>query len=187
VLLIPDILVGVEKQIKSSFLRNSQQFAVAERVPSAVFGLGDGMTSKEWNKRHRRAVVKQYAYRPRLMYGFHGHGGLGGSRLRAANSSTAAICSRVTSNHSMISSMFAPASRFSNTADTGMRVSLNTQAPLSLPGTLSTAGHCDQSELPCCYLLSPYPYQNAADEKEMTSSLAKLVACPQPVARSSPS
>src|SRR3984893_5793334 len=45
----------------------------------------------------------------------------------------------------MISSMVAPASRFSNTADTGIRVSRNTHAPLSLPGTLSTAGHWDQS------------------------------------------
>ena len=52
------------------------------------------------------------------------------------------ICSRVMSNCSMISSMVAPASRFSNTAETGIRVSLNTHAPPSLPGTLSTAGHC---------------------------------------------
>lgn len=43
--------------------------------------------------------------------------------------------------------MVAPASRFSNTADTGMRLSLNTHTPLSLHGTLSTAGHCDQSRV----------------------------------------
>jgi hypothetical protein len=30
-------------------------------------------------------------------------------------------------------------------ADTGMRVPFNTHAPLTLPGTLSTAEHCDQS------------------------------------------
>jgi hypothetical protein len=41
--------------------------------------------------------------------------------------------------------MLAPASRFSNTADTGMRVLRNTQAPPSRPATLSTAGHFDQS------------------------------------------
>jgi hypothetical protein len=41
----------------------------------------------------------------------------------------------------------APASRFSNTIETGIRVSLNTHAPLTLPGMLSTAGHCDQSRL----------------------------------------
>src|SRR5713101_10181787 len=51
------------------------------------------------------------------------------------------------SNCSMISSMVAPASRFSKTADTGMRVSRNTHAPLNLPGTLSTAEHWDQSRV----------------------------------------
>jgi hypothetical protein len=39
------------------------------------------------------------------------------------------------------------ASRFSNTAETGMRVLRNTHAPLRRPGTLSTAGHCDQSSV----------------------------------------
>src|ERR1017187_5635777 len=38
-------------------------------------------------------------------------------------------------------------SRLSNTTETGVRVSRNTQAPLRLPGMLSTAGHCDQSRL----------------------------------------
>ena len=40
-----------------------------------------------------------------------------------------------------------PASRFSKTVATGMRVSLKTHAPLRRSGTLSTAGHCDQSRL----------------------------------------
>src|SRR6266566_1877692 len=57
------------------------------------------------------------------------------------------------SNCSMISSMLAPASRFSKTADTGILVSRNTHAPLSLPGTLSTAGHCDQSRAAIVNLL----------------------------------
>src|ERR1039457_2265210 len=47
----------------------------------------------------------------------------------------------------MISSMLEPASRFSNTVDTGILVSRNTHAPLRLPGMLSTAGHWDQSRL----------------------------------------
>src|SRR5450755_2734620 len=47
----------------------------------------------------------------------------------------------------MISSMLEPASRFSKTVATGIRVSLNTHAPLRLSGTLSTAGHCDQSRV----------------------------------------
>jgi hypothetical protein len=45
----------------------------------------------------------------------------------------------------MISSMLAPASRFSKTVATGMRVPLKTQAPLTFPGMLSTDGHWDQS------------------------------------------
>src|SRR5258708_30879902 len=67
------------------------------------------------------------------------------SRLRAAKSKTVVICSRVKSNHSMISSMLAPASRFWKTMETAIRVPLKTQAPLTFPGMLSTAGHCDQS------------------------------------------
>src|ERR1700738_3574249 len=47
----------------------------------------------------------------------------------------------------MRSSMFAPASRFSKIADTGIRVPFRTHAPLTLPGTLSTTGHCDQSRV----------------------------------------
>ena len=43
--------------------------------------------------------------------------------------------------------MSEPASRFSNTVATGIRVSLNTQAPLRRSGTLSTAWHCDQSSI----------------------------------------
>jgi hypothetical protein len=45
----------------------------------------------------------------------------------------------------MTSSTLKPASKFSNTVATGIRVSLNTHAPLTLPGMLSTAGHWDQS------------------------------------------
>jgi hypothetical protein len=50
--------------------------------------------------------------------------------------------------------MVAPASKFSNTADTGILVLQNTHAPHNLPGTLSTAEHWDQSMgailLPVC-------------------------------------
>jgi hypothetical protein len=39
----------------------------------------------------------------------------------------------------------APSSRFSKSADTGTRVWRKTQAPLTLPGSRSTAEHVDQS------------------------------------------
>src|SRR5437588_9514098 len=59
---------------------------------------------------------------------------VGLSRLRAANSITAFTCSRLSpSNHAMMSSILAPASRFSIMADTGIRVPLRTHAPLTLP------------------------------------------------------
>lgn len=54
-------------------------------------------------------------------------------------------CSRVRSNHSIMPSILAPASRFSKTVATGMRVPGKTQAPLTFPGMLSTEGHLDQS------------------------------------------
>src|SRR5450631_1166106 len=37
--------------------------------------------------------------------------------------------------------------KFSKIAATGIRVPRNTHAPLTLPGMLSTAGHCDQSRV----------------------------------------
>jgi hypothetical protein len=42
------------------------------------------------------------------------------------------------------------ASRFSKMAETGIRASFKTHAPLSLSGTLSTAGHWDQSSVAMC-------------------------------------
>jgi hypothetical protein len=41
----------------------------------------------------------------------------------------------------------APSPRFSKRALTGTRVPLKTQAPLIFPGSRSTAGHCDQSDI----------------------------------------
>jgi hypothetical protein len=84
------------------------------------------MTCEKRNKWRWRTVIKQNAHRAKLVNVLHGR----------ADSS----------DHSVISSMVAPASRFSNTADTGIRVSLNTHAPLGLP----------------CRVLffSSYPYQN---------------------------
>jgi hypothetical protein len=41
--------------------------------------------------------------------------------------------------------MVMPSYMFSKTTATGVRVPRNTQAPLTLPGMLSTMGHCDQS------------------------------------------
>lgn len=103
--------------------------------------------------------------------------GGGASRLRAANSITVTICSRDKWNQSIISLIEAPASRFSKTMETGIRVSLNTHAPLTLPGTLSTAGHCDQSRVdsPCRY---PPFYRKPCTTDREQRDLKKNSLCP---------
>ncbi len=65
------------------------------------------------------------------------------------------ICSRVTGNCSITSSMLNPASRFSKSTFTGVPVPRKTQAPLTLPGMLYTAGHWDQSS---CAIANSFPF-----------------------------
>src|SRR6266545_7738723 len=70
------------------------------------------------------------------------------AREDSANLRTAKACSRATpGNHSRNWSTVAPPSRFSKSACTGTRVPLNTQAPLTLPGTCSTAAQFVQSNM----------------------------------------
>src|SRR6266478_330985 len=73
---------------------------------------------------------------------------IGTARDDSANLRTVKACSRVTPrNHLGNWSTVAPPSRFSKSACTGTRVPLNTQAPLTLPGTRSTAAHFVQSNM----------------------------------------
>src|SRR4029077_11649241 len=98
------------------------------------------MSLKERTDRERSTLIEKNQHQR-----VTGDGGVA-SRLRAANSMTASTCSRSRpSNHSIISSMLAPAFRFSKITETGMRVPLSTHAPLTFPGKLSTAGHSDES------------------------------------------
>src|SRR5438093_4069138 len=70
------------------------------------------------------------------------------ARDDSANLRTVKACSRVTpGNHSRNWSTVAPPSRCSKSACTGTRVPLNTHAPLTLPGTRSTAVHIVQSNM----------------------------------------
>src|SRR5256886_7039807 len=56
------------------------------------------------------------------------------------------MCFRVSPSYVSINSlMVMPSSNPAKTVATGIRVPRNTHAPLTFPGTLSTAGHCDQS------------------------------------------
>jgi hypothetical protein len=85
----------------------------------------DGVACEKCRERCWRALVEEDAHQRALD---------GAARLRAAKSSTSTIWSRVRSNHATISSMLAPASRFSKTVATGMRAPRNTHAPLTFPG-----------------------------------------------------
>ena len=77
------------------------------------------------------------------------HRRAGTRRASASCSSTARTCQAATpGNQSRNWPTVAPLSRFSNRADTGTRVPANVQAPLSLPGRRSTAGHRAQSVMP---------------------------------------
>src|SRR6266550_2743190 len=70
------------------------------------------------------------------------------AREDSANLKTVKACSRATpGNHSGNWSTVAPPSRFSKSACTGTHVPLNTQAPLTLPGTRSTTVHIVQSNM----------------------------------------
>src|SRR5205809_6423995 len=70
------------------------------------------------------------------------------AREDSANLRTVKAWSRVTpGNHSRNWFTVAPPSRFSKSACTGTRVPLNTHAPLTLPGTRSTAAHIVQSNM----------------------------------------
>src|SRR6478736_5922528 len=109
------------------------------------------MADKEWADRNGSALIEEDE---------HQRTGADVSRLRAAKSMIALICSRFRpSNHCRMSSMLAPASRFSKIAETGIRVPRTTHAPLTLPGILSTAEHCDQSRT-AMFLSSGYSYSS---------------------------
>ena len=77
-------------------------------------------------------------------------------KLCSAYFRTDSTCSRRTPwNHSRKSSTVAPPSRFSNSAATGTRVPLKSQAPLTFPGTRSTAAQLLQSSMTSRYLCFP--------------------------------
>src|SRR5208283_2254220 len=141
ILLVPDIFVGSQEHLKSSLFGGLQQFAVLQFLPPSLGGRLDCMSFEECADRDRSPLVKEDQHQR-----VSADEGVS-SRLRAANSITALIWSRSKpSNQSIMSSMLAPASKFSNITETGMRVPRSTQAPLTFPATLSTAEHCDQSK-----------------------------------------
>jgi hypothetical protein len=61
--------------------------------------------------------------------------------------------------------------KFSKIAETGTRVPRNTHAPLTLPGMLSTAGHCDQSRLLAMICAPAFRVRQIVQENEPHGNL----------------
>jgi hypothetical protein len=47
ILLVADVLVGCQKDFKGCFLRGSEEFAIAQRIPTKVFRLFDYIVLEE--------------------------------------------------------------------------------------------------------------------------------------------
>jgi len=83
---------GGKEQVETGSLRFGQQVAVGQPIPSPVFGLGNGVPGRN------RAMPRGVTWSKRMRIdGVFAAGTVNGdgSRLRAANSSTSLICSRV--------------------------------------------------------------------------------------------
>jgi hypothetical protein len=121
ILLVLEILIRGYKDLEASFGR-PQQIAVFQIGPAQLERGGNFVGCKRTAQRCGRALIEE--------------------------DGTAKVCSRATpGNHSRNWSTVAPPSRFSKSAETGTRVPLNTHAPLTLPGTRSTAEHWVQSNM----------------------------------------
>src|SRR5207237_7282978 len=74
------------------------------------------------------------------------------------------MCFRVSPSYVSINSlMVMPSSNPAKTVATGIRVPRNTHAPLTFPGTLSTAGHCDQSSAAIVNLLCDFSTESGQE------------------------
>lgn len=125
--------------LRASFgLGHSEQLAVRNPVPAALYRLRNVVVRKRRGNAAWSAVIKENAHRPRQLHQQESAARRGcGRQIRALPEFAPASRRTIP--------MLAPDSRFSKTVATSLRVSLNTHAPLRLPGTLSTAGHRDQS------------------------------------------
>jgi hypothetical protein len=136
-LLITNVLVGCEQDLKAARFCRIEQLSVLECGPFLFCRRSNCVICKELAKRRGCTLIKQNE---------HYWSAADESRLRTAKSITALTCSRSRPSYQLtMSSRLAPASRFSNIVATGILVPRSTQAPLNLPGMRSTAGQRDQS------------------------------------------
>ena len=59
------VLVGGKKYVETGPLRFGQQVAIGQRIPSSVFGLGDGVGRQEPGNAGRRYMVKENEHQQR--------------------------------------------------------------------------------------------------------------------------
>ena len=145
VLLVAHVLVGGYKHVKTALFGAGTQVAVAQRIPSPVFRLRDCVAGQGPRDALRRHMVKENEHSRRG----------GDRRVEAPGGELKHGVDLFPRNIELLNDLVYAGSSFevSNTADTGMRVFLNTHAPLSRPGTLSTAGHWDQSRVAMLFTL----------------------------------
>ena len=141
-LLIPDVLVRRNQHIETGGFGFLDQIAVFKILP-AQFGSESNLMKGKLNaQRGGNTVIEENLHRAAGKTGtFSGNRECTAAKVRTALTREAST----PGNHSTNSCKVAPLARFSNSELIGSRVPLNTHAPLSLPGTLSTAEHCDQS------------------------------------------
>lgn len=135
VLLVTEVLVRGQQDFLPAQFGGTQKVPVFEYRPTfLIYGI-HAVAFQVSSERSRRSLVKQ---------DFHSI--LTPLRDLASCSRTAFTCHFSTpSNHSRNSSIVAPLCRFSKRANRGTLVPVNTHAPLTNPGRLSTAGQVSQA------------------------------------------
>jgi hypothetical protein len=109
----------LSEDFKTRFFRRSREFSVAQRIPTKVFRLFDCMVSEKRAEWSRSAVGEENEH-------------------LAARLSFQATRGKVQHRSDLIPGQVEPLGDI-------FRVPRKTHAPLTFPGTLSTAGHSDQS------------------------------------------
>ena len=138
ILLVVKLLVGSDDELVSMFIGSIQQFPIEEPGPTHLKGGVHCVSCQVPSKGDGGSLVEQDQQE---LIGFP-------SELTSWARTASTLQPSTPGNHSRNCPTVAPSLRFSNRADTGTRVSRNTQAPLTLSGSRSIAEHCSQFVIP---------------------------------------
>jgi len=127
-------LSGVTRTSESSLFRCRKQLAILQRVPTELRCWPHHVASEKRPNRKGRSLIEHRRLRRRGLQTASGKINYGYNLLAIQS---------VEPLEDIVD--IGATSKFSKIAATGIRVPRSTQAPLNLPGTLSTSGHCDQS------------------------------------------